>query len=94
MDEITDSNGKPIVLQDYEAAHIVGVQIGTTGHKLWVCIDGAAVLRIKSPAIELTDLRYANEDVPRESVEWSRKVLVGDQPARVRKQASPERPIG
>lgn len=52
-----DKNGKEIDLQDYEATEIVGVQIGTFGHKLWVCIDGIAVLRVTAPKIELTDLR-------------------------------------
>jgi len=52
-----DKNGKEIVLQDYVATEIVGVQIGTQGHKLWVCIDGVAVLRVMSPKIELDDLQ-------------------------------------
>jgi len=56
MDEIADKNGKPIMLQDYEANHAVGVQIGATGHRLWVCIDGVAVLRVKAPLIELIEL--------------------------------------
>ena len=54
---MTDKNGKEIQLIDYEAKEITGVQIGTLGRKLWVCIDGVAVLRIKSPSIELLDLR-------------------------------------
>lgn len=54
---IPDATGKPIELQDYVAKEIVGVQIGESGHKLWVCIDGVAVLRVKSPKIELTDYR-------------------------------------
>lgn len=53
----TDTNGKPIVLQDYVASEIVGVQIGVQGHKLWVCIDGVAVLRVNSPSIVLEDMR-------------------------------------
>jgi len=51
-----DKLGKEIELRDYEATHITGVQIGTLGHKLWVCIDGVAVLRIKSPVIQLEDM--------------------------------------
>jgi hypothetical protein len=54
---IADKDGKEIVLQDYEAEHGVGVQIGSTGHKLWVCIDGVAALRVKAPRIELEDNR-------------------------------------
>lgn len=53
----SDKNGKEIVLEDYEAAQIVGVQIGKSGHKLWVCIDGVAVLRVNSPEIVLEDMR-------------------------------------
>ena len=56
-----DKNGKKIELVDYEAKQVVGVQIGTTGHKLWVCVDGIAVLRVKSPLIILTDSRNENE---------------------------------
>jgi len=52
-----DKNGKDIVLTDYEAKEGVGVQIGKTGHKLWVCIDGIAVLRVKAPDIQLEDMR-------------------------------------
>lgn len=52
--KIKDKNGKEIKLIDYEAKKIVGIQIGATGHKLWVCIDGMAVLRIKTPLITLT----------------------------------------
>lgn len=54
---MTDKNGKEIELQDYEASTVVGVQIGTLGHKLWVCIDGMAVLRVHAPRIDLTDMR-------------------------------------
>lgn len=52
-----DKNGRAIEVRDYEARKGVGVQIGHTGHKLWVCIDGVAVLRVKSPMLELTDMR-------------------------------------
>ena len=52
-----DKNGKPIERQDYEAEMAVGVEIGHTGHKLWVCIDGVAVLRVKAPYINLNDMR-------------------------------------
>lgn len=54
---MNDKNGKEIVQQDYKASEVVGVQIGTFGHKLWVCIDGVAVLRVHAPKIELTDMR-------------------------------------
>jgi len=59
---INDKNGKEIVLQDYEAITGVGVEIGHTGHKLWVCIDGVAVLRVKAPLIHLTDMRENHEE--------------------------------
>ncbi len=65
MTEIVDKNGKPIELRDYVASECVGVQIGTTGHKLWVCIDGAAVLRVVAPTIELGDMRI--QDAPAEA---------------------------
>ena len=55
--KLVDKNGEELELKTYEAKEGVGVQIGATGHKLWVCIDGVAVLRIKSPVIELTDMR-------------------------------------
>ena len=48
---MNDKNGKEIKLEDYEAKEGVGVQIGKTRHKLWVCIDGVAVLRVKAPFI-------------------------------------------
>ena len=54
---LLDKNWKEIVCQDYEANIGVGVEIGQTGHKLWVCIDGICVLRIRSPKIILTDFR-------------------------------------
>lgn len=57
----TDKNDKEIVLQDYEAKVGVGVEIGHTGHKLWVCIDGIAVLRVKAPEVCLTDMRDAED---------------------------------
>lgn len=52
-----DKNGRSIILQDYTASQVVGVQIGTLGHKLWVCIDGVAVLRVNAPEIMLEDMR-------------------------------------
>ncbi len=58
-----DKNGKEIVLQDYNANETVCVQIGTLGRKLWVCIDGVCVLRIKSPDITLNDFRIIEEDM-------------------------------
>jgi len=54
---IVDRNARPLRLVDYEARENVGVQIGSLGKKLWVCIDGTAVLRVKSPQIELEDRR-------------------------------------
>lgn len=58
-DDLTppDANGKKIELVDYKAKEVVDVKIGTYGHKLWVCIDGVAVLRVTSPVIEFTDMR-------------------------------------
>jgi hypothetical protein len=46
---------------DITAEEITGVQIGQLGHKLWVCVDGQCVLRVKSPKIELDDQRKINE---------------------------------
>jgi hypothetical protein len=54
---MTDKSGKDIELVDYVAETGVGVEIGHQGHKLWVCIDGVAVLRVKAPEIFLTDMR-------------------------------------
>ena len=54
---IKDKNGTEIELRDFEANTAVGVEIGHQGHKLWVCIDGVAVLRVKAPEIHLTDMR-------------------------------------
>lgn len=56
----TDKNGKELELIDYEAKEGVGIQIGNTGHKLWICIDGIAVLRVKTPFINLDDMRTQN----------------------------------
>ncbi|KKM05538.1 hypothetical protein LCGC14_1753040 [marine sediment metagenome] len=53
-DMLKDKNGKDIVLEDYEASVGVKVQVNRTGQKLWVCIDGVAVLRVKSPLIAVT----------------------------------------
>ncbi len=52
-----DKNEKEIELQDYEASTVVGVQIGTLGRKLWICIDGVAVLRVYAPRIDFVDMR-------------------------------------
>ena len=57
-----DKNGKPIELQDYEAEMAVGVEIGKLGHKLWVCIDGVCVLRVKAPHIQLTNMQEDTGD--------------------------------
>jgi len=57
--------------RDIVADKGTGVQIGTFGHKLWVCVDGQCVLRIKSPEIELTDLRISKASaIPA----WSKKI--------------------
>lgn len=56
-----DANGKEIVLQDYRAKEVVGVQIGTLGHKLWVCIDGVAVLRVTAPQIDFENFSETEE---------------------------------
>jgi hypothetical protein len=61
-----DKNGKSIVLRDYEANEVVGVQIGTLGHRLWVCIDGVAVLRLRAPKIDLEDMRIKSAKVTKE----------------------------
>ena len=57
-----DKKGKEIDLQDYEASEVVGVQIGSLGHKLWVCIDGVSVLRVRAPKITFDDLRIRYDD--------------------------------
>lgn len=62
LDFQSDKNGKEITLQDYQATEVVGVQIGQFGHKLWICIDGVAVLRVRSPKIDLTDLRSLDQE--------------------------------
>jgi len=49
-------------LRDIVAEEIVGVQIGSLGHRLWICVDGQAVLRVKSPVIEFSDLRITSEN--------------------------------
>ncbi len=45
------------MLRDIKAKEITGVQIGTLGHKLWVCVDGECVLRVRSPKIEIEDMQ-------------------------------------
>lgn len=60
---IKDSNGKLIKLEDYKAQEVVGVQIGSLGHKLWICIDGVSVLRVIAPQIDFADLRVSTNDV-------------------------------
>ena len=59
-----DAYGRNIEVNliDITADEVVGVQIGTLGHKLWVCVDGACVLRVTSPIIELDDLRGGSDD--------------------------------
>ena len=60
-----DAYGRNITVNliDINADEVVGVQIGTLGHKLWVCVDGQALLRIKAPKIEFTDCRPDKEAV-------------------------------
>jgi len=38
---------------------VVGIQISPEGHRIWVCVDGQCVLRIKNPSgkVQLTDMR-------------------------------------
>lgn len=50
---------KPVELRDLQATEIVGVQIDSGGQKLWVCVDGACVLRVKTPAVHVVDDRQA-----------------------------------
>jgi hypothetical protein len=47
MSEITQT--------DIIAKQITGIQISE--HMLWVCVDGACILRVKSPEFDFTDLR-------------------------------------
>jgi len=54
---LTDAKDRPIELRDYDAKEGVGVQIGSLGHKLWVCVDGICVLRVNAPTIDITDQR-------------------------------------
>lgn len=49
-------------LKDYVANEVVGVQIGREGHRLWVCVDGIAALRVVSPSIILEDMRDGQSD--------------------------------
>lgn len=44
---------------DYQDVESVGIQISADGNRLWVCIDGGCVLRIKGikEPIEITDDR-------------------------------------
>jgi len=50
---------------DLKAETCTGVQIDVTGKKLWVCVDGACVLRVKTPEIVLTDDRKIPEPFER-----------------------------
>ena len=63
-----DATGKELELRDLEAKHVVGVQIGELGHKLWVCVDGVAVLRVNAPRIELTDHRIMTDAEPEANI--------------------------
>lgn len=51
-----DAKGRELELRDYDAKEATGVQIGRLGHKVWVCVDGVAVLRVNTPIVELIDL--------------------------------------
>lgn len=75
--QIIKEAARPETLRDMVAEHVVGVQIGTLGHKLWVCVDGEAVLRVKAPAIEFTDLRVecAEGDLLGEALEACKVAL-------------------
>lgn len=55
--KIEDKNGKEIKLEDYEAKEVVEVMISADGHRLWICVDGMAVLRVKAPQLVLDDRR-------------------------------------
>jgi len=63
----TDKNGAELKLADYEAKSGVGVKIEPRtfgGEKLWVCVDGVAVLRVNSPKIDLDipdEINYEDE---------------------------------
>lgn len=57
----TDRLGRPIELRDYDAKQVVGVRIDSLGDKIWVCVDGACVLRVNAPAIEFTDDRLPRQ---------------------------------
>jgi len=72
---INDKLENPIILNDYEAEETVGVQIGALGHKLWVCVDGVCVLRVRSPKIELTDLREPKPTVVENSKRIGWKIV-------------------
>ena len=52
-----DANGKAIVLEDYVGAHGVDVTVSGDGKNVWVNLDGACVLRIKSPEVVVIDMR-------------------------------------
>ena len=68
-DEAVDRlNEAPHECRDIVADQITGVQIGTMGHKLWVCVDGSCVLRIRSPEIELTDMRDGQPTLSEEEI--------------------------
>ncbi len=57
-------------LRDIDAIEITGVQIGTFGHKLWVCVDGECVLRVRSPEISLDDMRLEDPHDCDSGVKW------------------------
>lgn len=72
---LEDKHGKPYNLVDYDAHEVTGVQIGQLGHKVWVCVDGVAVLRVRTPLVELMDNR-GKEDVDTDLDEIFPKVVV------------------
>ncbi len=42
--------------RDMEAKEMIGVQVDGRNY-LWVCVDGACVLRVRGAKVEITDLR-------------------------------------
>lgn len=50
--------------RDIVANDIAGIQIDFDGKKLWVCVDGACVLRVVAPLIELEDMRLTLKRKP------------------------------
>lgn len=51
-------------LRDFIAKEIVGIQISPESHRIWVCVDGQCILRVKIPTgkVELTDMRIGESE--------------------------------